>query len=245
MQGCSDSPDTRCGDGHVTVERGSRLGVVLLRELLVNRLHCNWAVACAAVMGLAVAASADSIQIQGDMANSSEGLADYTGLIDWSFPGVGNTGTVAISLTNQSAVGGFITAFVFNVDSADTNLSISLTSASNGNFSELLGADAGPFGGPYDGGASIGGGFLGGGSPSGGIAVGDTATFVFSITANDAGSLSALSFLDGPSPFNFIVRFRGLDDGGSDMVPGTLVPAPGAIALLAAAGLIGRRRRPI
>jgi len=203
----------------------------------------NIAVVAATVGAIALVSAADSIDIEGDMANSSEGLSDFTGSIAWDYAGIGNTGNITISLTNASAAGGFITAFVFNVASGDPDLAVSLLSATNGNFSFLEGADAGPFGGPYDAGASIGGGFLGGGSPSGGIAFGDTAVFNFSVTANDAGSLGAISFLEGAAPFNFLVRFRGLDDGGSDMVPGALVPAPGVLALLAVAGCVGSRRR--
>ncbi len=204
---------------------------------------CAGTLAVAIAAGIAASASADFVLIEGDMANSSEGLATYSGSIDWNYGGIGDTGTMTLALTNESAVGGFITALVFNVASSDAALDVELVSASNGNFSLLTGANAGPYGGPYDAGATIGGGFLGGGSPAGGIAVGDTATFVFSVTASDVASLSAMSFLDGPAAFNFLVRIRGLDDGGSDMVPGTLVPAPGALALVGVACLIGRRRR--
>jgi hypothetical protein len=39
------------------------------------------------------------------------------------------------------------------------------------------------------------------------------------------------------------VRFKGFANGGSDKVPGVLVPAPGAAALMAGAGLVAVRRR--
>ena len=56
--------------------------------------------------------------------------------------------------------------------------------------------------------------------------------------------LSAAAFASESAPYSIVVRFRGFDNGGSDKVPGVLVPAPGAAGMLAAAGLaMGTRRR--
>jgi MYXO-CTERM domain-containing protein len=43
-------------------------------------------------------------------------------------------------------------------------------------------------------------------------------------------------------PYAFVVRFRGMENGGSDKVPANQLPAPGAAALLGLAGLLVRRR---
>ena len=98
---------------------------------------------------------------------------------------------------------------------------------------------------------AIGGSFLGGGNPNPGIGVGQTGMFTFNITASDAGVLTALDFLTGGSfDFNFLVRFRGFQDGGSDKVGGIVVPLPPALTLgllgLACMGAARRlqRRRP-
>ncbi len=118
-----------------------------------------------------------------------------------------------------------------------------LESTTNEFFLDTRGDMAGPFGGPFLGGASLGGVFLDGGMPNDGLGIGESGTFTFEIIAEDADSLTASDFgLTGPFKFNFIVRFRGLGKGGefSDMVP---VPAPGALALLGLGALAQRRRR--
>ena len=63
--------------------------------------------------------------------------------------------------------------------------------------------------------------------------------------------LTALDFLTGGAfEFNFLVRFRGFEDGGSDKVGAIVVPLPPAFALAAfgllfvgAAGLLRRVRQ--
>jgi MYXO-CTERM domain-containing protein len=211
----------------------------------MSEFSCMRCIAAAAVAAsaLTTAASADLVAIAGDSANSAEGLGDFVGSVEYTSIG-GDAGTLIISLTNTSdpANGGFITGFLFNIDSTDPGVIAELVSGDypfdqcDGN-----GLNGQPFGNPYDAGAALGGNFEGGGNPSNGIGVGDTGTFTFAIIADDAGSLSGNDFLNGPYEFDFIVRFRGFEDGGSDKVP---VPAPGALALLALAGLTaGRRRR--
>jgi MYXO-CTERM domain-containing protein len=62
----------------------------------------------------------------------------------------------------------------------------------------------------------------------------------------NASALTSDSFVSGGSvtdPYAFIVRFRGMDDGGSDKVPANQLPSPGAMALLGLSGLMTRRRR--
>jgi hypothetical protein len=93
-------------------------------------------------------------------------------------------------------------------------------------------------------GAAIGGNWLGGGSPLAGIAIGTTTTFVFTMTgaAMDLAMLTAEDCVGGDG-YAMAVRFRGGAGGWSDKVIGCALPAPGAIAALAAAGLVGTRRR--
>ena len=188
-------------------------------------------------------AHAGFISIQSDASNSTEQLGSFTGSIDYTY-GSGVNGTLIITLTNTSlaANAGLITGFVFNIDSEDPEASAVLQDATHP-FLDTQGGSASPFGDDFDAGAALGGSFLGGGSPNAGIAVGETGTFTFLVTAPDALSLTADSFINGPYAFDFIVRFRGFADGGSDKVPGMIVPSPGALALLGFAAFCGRRRR--
>jgi len=183
---------------------------------------------------------ADQLEIVSNSNNSSEATGSaYMGTLDYVFSG-GNLGILSVSLTNttDAGVGGFLTGFVFNIDSLDAGASASLLSTSDPDFLDTGIESAGSFG-MFDGGAALGANFNGGGAPSAGLAMGSTGTFEFSITASDADLLSASSFLSSDS--DFYVRFRGLTDGNSDMVG---VPAPGS-SLLALVGIscMTRRRR--
>jgi MYXO-CTERM domain-containing protein len=74
--------------------------------------------------------------------------------------------------------------------------------------------------------------------------VGETREFVFEVCADAAllAVLDADDFFEDDFGYGFVTRFKGFNDGGSDKVTG-YVPAPGAVALLALAGLAQRRRR--
>jgi hypothetical protein len=189
-------------------------------------------------------AHAGFISIQSDSSNSTEELGSFTGSIDYTFNS-GSTGTIVISLTNTSvaANAGLITGFVFNIDSTDADATATLQTATHP-FLDTQGGNAAPFGADFDAGAALGGNFLGGGSPQNGIAVGETGTFTFQLVADDASSLTAEDFINGPYAFDFIVRFKGFANGGSDKVPAMVVPEPSAVVLLGL-GLLGvcRRRR--
>ena len=208
-------------------------------------------IACLAAFGLATgAAIADTVDIQGVIAASEEQTgATYSGSLEYSFIG-GSTGELKVSLTNDSpaSVGGFLTGFLFR---ADAVTGASLISANPTAF-EDTGAGSGASFGTFDGGAALRGNFLGGGSPSAGLGIGESGMFVFSITSASASTISAMDFLgsldDPHTTTGFLVRFRGLDDGGSDKVPGggfeVVVPLPGAGALAAVGlALVGVRRR--
>ena len=195
------------------------------------------------VLGVSTSASADTINIFADMRNSTEGLGDFSGMFTYDFV-LGDMGVLTVDLTNDIDPGfaGFLTGFIFNFGSSDKDASAVLTSTTNAFFLDAQNQSGSPFGNPYLGGAALGGNWLGGGSPMNGIGPSDSDTFTFDITAVDADSLSAASFLQGPYDFNFLVRFRGVGPDGdlSDKVPG--VPAPGALALLGF-GALGQRRR--
>jgi hypothetical protein len=208
--------------------------------------------AAAGVLASAGACHADTVEIFGVTGSSTEGLGDFTGSITYT-PTMDDMGTLLVSLTNTSpmANGGFITAFVFNIASSDSDASAMLLSGP-ANFVGISDVNAQPFGMNFDAGASTSGGpapFEGGGNPSLGLGVGDTGEFEFKITADDAASLMADDFItNGPFDFNFVVRFRGFEDNGSDKVPGAVIPLP-SVAAMGGIGLLGlglkRRRRDL
>lgn len=196
-------------------------------------------------------AHAGTIEIFGDASQSTEALGDYSGSLDYSANPVDGYGMLVVSLTNTSdpGNGGFITGFVFNIDSSDASASAELLAGATHPFANLSGSglSAEPFG-MFDGGAALGGSFLGGGNPNPGISVGETGVFEFKIVASDFLALDVSSFLSESSDEDLIVRFRGFDDDGSDKVPGTVVPLPapvllGSVGLLAVAGMRRRMQR--
>jgi len=206
------------------------------------------AIIAASVVSLALGgqANADFILIESNSGESENQLGTFTGSLDYAYDAIDGDGRLIVTLTNTSpgANGGFLTGFIFNIDSVDANRSATLVSSSHPALVNAPDQSGSPFGGPYDGGAAIGGNFLGGGSPSGGIAVGETGTFEFDIDASDASTLTASSFLNGPLDFDFLARFRGFNDGGSDKVPGqNVVPGPSVLITFSMALLMFRRRR--
>lgn len=194
--------------------------------------------AAIATCALAASAQADIIDVFGSPARSSEQTgATFTGILEYVHNG-GSSGTFLVTLANETPleVGGYLTGFLFNIDSADPSAAASLSSTSTA-FLDTGSSSGAPFG-VFDAGAALDANWLGGGKPSRGIAAGDSGTFAFAVTAFDAASLSASSFAGGPD--DFVVRFRGLEDGGSDKVP---LPAPSGVVALALAGLFTARRR--
>lgn len=203
--------------------------------------------AVGAVAMFAAYADASLIEIEGQPQNSTENLGQFEGTISY-VPDISATtlGVLTINLTNTTpaSIGGFITGFVFNINSTDPNATASLVSATHP-FEGVTDHMAPPFGHNFTAGAALGGNWSGGGNPNPGISVGNSGEFIFNVVASDAQSLTAASFISGMYDHNFVVRFRGMGDG-SDKVPGGSVsqlPAPGALAMLAAAGLVTARRR--
>jgi len=189
-------------------------------------------------------------------------LGTFSGSFDYT-PTSSTTGTVAITLNNDSATLGYITGFLFNIPDG-SDVSAAILTASDTDF--LLLGQGGSFDngengqphGDFDIGAALGGDYEGGGTPSDGIVTGGSATFSFALTGTGLGGLTAQSFLStlseprgaGKVGEEFVVRFRGFEGGeGSDKVPnqqegGPTVPEPGTLSLvgLGLASLVARRR---
>jgi hypothetical protein len=205
------------------------------------RWSCVLLVSFAVLPG--ITAQADIIEIHADRTHSTENLGDFRGTLEYQHVS-GSLGQLIVTLKNISdpGNGGFITGFLFNIDSVDPARGAALTSATHP-FIDAVGGglDGAPFGSPFDAGAAITGNWSGGGLAQDGIAVGQVGVFEFDIFAADAGSLGAMSFLEGRFAFNFVVRFRGFNDEGSDKVPA--IPAPGSLALMGL-GAIALGRRP-
>ncbi|MFM1830161.1 MAG: hypothetical protein RLZZ558_501 [Planctomycetota bacterium] len=198
---------------------------------------------------LAGAAHASALPIYSVGALSTEGLGAFTGSVEYTYLG-SNTGQLAVSLTNTTdpTIGGFITAFMFRTPESMGTISSSMLSSSYPALTNIpAGASGVPFPGSWIGGAGTGGTWLAGGSPNGGVGVGQTGNWLFQITGAMTSMLTSSMFVGGNSntdPYAFIVRFRGLENGGSDKVPGEHVPSPAALSLVAlAAGATTRRRR--
>jgi MYXO-CTERM domain-containing protein len=213
----------------------------------MNRRH-PVTVASIAAVAAATAAGAAVVPITSNSPLSTENLGTFTGTLDYTYLG-GNAGTLDVTLTNTTpvSIGGFITAFMFRPPPELGAFGCSLTAS---NFALMVNVPAGtngaPFTGPWIGGAGLDGSWLAGGQPQNGIGVGQTGSFSFSITGANASMLTSDSFVSGSlvsDPYAFVVRFRGMADGGSDKVPANELPAPGAVALLALAGVARSRRR--
>jgi hypothetical protein len=194
------------------------------------------------VAGLACAAGvarADVIGFESDVFASTEQLGAFEGTLSYN-PALAEL-VISITNTTPASIGGYLTGIVFKIDSTDPGATATLISA-NVPFQNTGSASAAPFG-TFDAGAALGGNWLGGGSPNSGIAVGQTGVLTFSVSASDAASLTAMSFIGSSSEPGFVARFRGMSQGGSDKVPG-VIPSPAGLAALAGAGVLaGRRRR--
>lgn len=213
-----------------------------------KQFHTNRAAMTALTLGFAIAsgaAQADMVEFMNDPFKTTESLGTFNGTLRYEFDPFSDRGLLTIAMTNTSAPanGGYITGFLFNIPGNDQLATASLESASYP-FQQAFGngLDAMPFG-TYDAGAALDGNFQGGGSPNDGIGVGETGEFLFAITANDANTFNAADFINGSTGDDLVLRFRGFVNGGSDKVIGTIIPAPGALALLGLAFAADRRRR--
>jgi hypothetical protein len=201
----------------------------------------------------AIAAGAQASILRFSSVLGNEGLGSYNGEFNWTAPAANDggdgdgCGTLVLTLVNTSAPsnGGSITGFAFNVVDGIAASFVPDAKTLPG-WQQVVNADANPYG-VFDIGAALGGDWLGGGSPNGGVPVGQSWQFTFSL-CGDEEFLRSLAIEEifhattsNHGSFEFIARFRGFADGGSDKVPANL-PAPGALALLALGGMRGRRR---
>ncbi len=149
---------------------------------------------------------------------------------------------LAVELTNTSPLsnGGYITGLAFN----NPGYASTAVAFSDSAF-ELLGApnfsngiNASPLG-YFDIGTALGGSWQGGGDPHPGIGVGESRTFLFSLTGDDLCDLNVMRFINehGQSGDDFFaVRFRGFEDGNSDKVPADEVLVPVTLSSFTASG---------
>ena len=174
---------------------------------------------------------------------STEDIGSFQAELTYSYTG-GTSATISITISNDvdPSLGGYITALALSPNGTASGLAF--VSSSSAAFKNIPAPVSAPPYGTFAAGAGLNGSFLGGGNPSGGIAVGSSATFTFTMS----GSATALSALDAETALNqtgfgMIVRFRGGQGGWSDKVVGCALPAPGALALLGAVGMLNPRRR--
>ncbi len=187
---------------------------------------------------LAATASATPISITG-----SGAYGGFSGEIEY-FSG---SQSLVLSLTNTTpSYGGFLTGVALNnpggvitgitLNSTDTDFVLIGGPSFNNSVS------GSPYG-DFDFGAALGGNWLGSGSPNAGIAVNGSATFTFSLAGSLAG-LTTESFTGAVSENSdkqeaLVVRFRGMNCGRSDKVPGDFGPPPGQVPEPATYALMG------
>ena len=187
----------------------------------------------------------DSITyIQGTTGTSGPGY--FTGSV-----AVDNLSTtsavIRVSLANTSPIasGGFITGFAFNDPNSTSKGNISTVTSFSQSYSPagappannmlLIGTptfdntiSGSPYG-SFDIGAAVGGDLLGGGTPQPGVEVGQTGTFLFTVSGTNLDKLTSANILNTLSTggASFMVRFRGFTDGSSDKVlAGVICPPP-------------------
>jgi hypothetical protein len=232
------------------------------KEKLVYKASI-FALGTAVSLILAASVSAAPLPLTGDMAHSTSGLGDFSATLNYSYTDATHA-TLSINLTNTTnpAIGGYLTAFVFNNPGSHITGVPSLTT-DFASFSVLGGptfqkaVNGAPYG-QFDLGASTFSSFEGGGNPSVGIGVGQTGHFQFAFTGTGLNTLTTASFLNelsippgqGMGAEYFVARFRGMANEGSDKVPGmpaNSAPEPTTLFLAALGAVLGgsylRRRR--
>lgn len=162
-----------------------------------------------------------------------EGLGSFDAVVSW------NGTTLTITLTNNSATAGFLTGLLIDIPHPELLNGAHSTSDADFQFMSvpINGNQGQPFNptdgtGHYDLGYALGGNWEGGGNPKNGILANGSVTFTFNYGANNG-----LSILDFYNQFNdlntddnvsnFIVRFKGFADDGSDKVGAEFVGGNG------------------
>jgi hypothetical protein len=204
----------------------------------------------ALVLGLAImmgAAQAKAITIESG--DSTESLGSFTGELTYSFSS-DTSATLTVTLNNTSTTEDslYITAFAI-CDPAGSNVTGAELASGPAGWETFLDASVSPYNDSDDnfGASSTDGVWLGGGSPNGGIAIGDSETFVITLSGSGFSSLTAADFVTDDC---FLVRMRG--EAGSDKIegvpggeepPGNPVPEPSTVTLaaLGAAGFLKKK----
>jgi len=192
-------------------------------------------------LAMTVACNAGIINIGANNAGSSneESFGGFVGTMsyDWSSTGLS---TLSFELENTSQLGGYLTGIAFDDAFGDWSFDLSASSGISLDWMNLEGPiNVEPFG-YREFGASSSDSWIGGGNPTSGLAVGEVGTFVF--TSANAIDITALDFFNNAES---VFRFRGFANGESDKLPGEIivVPAPGALAMIALGCFAGGRRR--
>ena len=105
-----------------------------MRNHMMSRLGLmRVALVAGVIMVPGLAAQAGSVDIFSDGANSTEGLGEFTGTLDYAFDADADLGLLTVTLTNTSDPdnGGFLTGFLYNIVSDDSEASATLVSASH------------------------------------------------------------------------------------------------------------------
>lgn len=207
----------------------------------------------AASLSVSFAANAGMVNVYVDSASgvgsgTSYGAA-YQGTIAWSYTS-GSTATIAVNLTNTSSVVSYLFAFVVGMQ--DSSFVVTQTSAPS-QFSQLTGngLKATPFG-DFDWGSSATGSFNGGGGGNAGLAQGASGSWTFSVSgaAASLAAVNSASVFNGANQWDFVAHLKGITSGSGTVsekltsnLMGAAMPGPGALALLALAGVMTRRRR--
>jgi hypothetical protein len=149
----------------------------------------------------------------------------------------GSSLTITLTNTSPAGNGGFIVADAFNLPAG---VSATLDSTTNLNFGTFLegAVQVSPFADRTDIislGGNLNNAFEGaGGNPAHGIGVGQSATFVFTLTG---GGATETDIFNGE-----LVRFKGFNNGASDKtgvtIDNTVVPEP-TMVLLFGPGMVG------
>ncbi len=203
----------------------------------------------ATVLGAMMVASA----AQGDMVTSFSsspgliGLGAFDGSMSWDYSGTGRRGSLIVTLDNTSTteLGGYLTAFGFNVvDGVNLKFQRRMSENISRRWRMVRRVEADPLG-TLDFGLSLTKRFRGHGDAAEGLSSGMQRSFVFSVRGSESllQELTPSSFLDESGGQRaFVSHFRGFSDGSTDLV-GAALPAPGALPLLAMGFGAMRRRR--
>ena len=175
------------------------------------------------------------------------GLGSFEGTTEWEYGGTGRRGLLSVTLANtsQTELGGYLTAFGFNViDGLHLKFQRNMSENISRRWRMVRRIDADPLG-TLDFGLSLSRRFRGQGDPAEGLSIAMQRTFTFVVRGPESllQEVGSSDFLDESSGSRaFIAHYRGFSDGSTDLVAAAL-PAPGALPLLAMGlGAVRRRR---